>query len=160
MKAILALIVAPVTLGWAIPAPEDTALDRRRLNTRRTEKEDNIVTSQVSLRRIAHQSLHLQQYWNHSSAGHLNERSNGIAADVNLTSTTGLTLVQNNSYIASVTIGRETLDLLVDTGSSDTWVIRKDSTCLRPDSRGHFRQASVPRLAVNAVIDMQTHMNV
>lgn len=139
---VIALIVALVALGWAFPATETSDADEGRLGRRRVENVDKVVSSHTKLQRIPHRAPP-QIYWTHSLAGSLSDHDGIITADTNSTKVTGLGFAQNNSYVATINIGRETLQLIVDTGSSDTWIVQKNYTCLDIDANGDYVQAPV-----------------
>ncbi|KAF3921994.1 Barrierpepsin [Dactylellina cionopaga] len=53
-----------------------------------------------------------------------------------------LGVFQNSAYFVSVTIGgNQVINLLIDTGSSDTWVVQKDFECISLNSLGLFGNA-------------------
>jgi Eukaryotic aspartyl protease len=66
-------------------------------------------------------------------------------------STTGLTsLFTGEEFAAEVEFGTETFELIVDTGSSDTWVVETGFVCTdlttgKTTTEGKYLQCNVPR---------------
>ncbi|PYH90947.1 acid protease [Aspergillus ellipticus CBS 707.79] len=45
-----------------------------------------------------------------------------------------ISLIEGEEFATEITIGTSTFDVIVDTGSSDTWVVEKDFTCIDLDT--------------------------
>jgi len=144
MKTLTPFLFVPVTLGWALPGPGQPGEDARLggLGPRRTDTVDQVASHVVSLQRVSHQQ-HPRTYWANSLARYLENRIDRLAADADPAQWTPLRLVQNNSYTAVIEIGGEKLEVIVDTGSSDTWVLQKNYACYGLDNRGIRRKVSV-----------------
>lgn len=71
------------------------------------------------------------------SPSHDSQQNSVLSAGRNANARKGYTQVDliGTSYVAQVTIGSQTLPLLVDTGSSDLWVAPSSFTCLDPNGR-------------------------
>jgi hypothetical protein len=92
MKAITALVFAPVALALVIPRAEIADVDDRiPLNRRRV---DNIASSHINLQRIPRRPQPQPQIqWTHTLASSLTNHSAIFTADVNSTKIANLGLV-------------------------------------------------------------------
>lgn len=46
-----------------------------------------------------------------------------------------VSLAEGGGFATSITLGNQTLEVVIDTGSSDLWVVRDSFTCVNPESR-------------------------
>jgi len=147
MKATLSLFCTFVALGWALPSPGDSGTEggRPEMGRRRAMAVDRIVPNVVNLQRISNQPSP-RTYWANTMARYLGGLVDGGASAADPIKSTRLSLVQNNSYVATLEVGGEKVQVIVDTGSADTWVLRKNYTCFGFDNAGNRRQATVSAL--------------
>ena len=108
MKATIAFF-ALLALGLAAPLAVDAG--------EQVTSVDKVSSNHVSLRRIEASPRSQRPIWSQSLFN---------SADSNSTNTTFLF---NRNYIAKLSIGKEDFEVIIDTGSSDTWLITDDFLC-------------------------------
>ena len=147
MKATAAcLIVGWVACGLALPGLTPFESESSRAGSqRRPEAIDRVVPNAISLQRISHQTSP-RTYWANTLGRYLGDHLGAAAADPS--KPVPLSLVQNNSYVATIGIGEGKVNVIVDTGSADTWVLQKNYTCYGYNSRGVRVKAPVWRFVI------------
>ncbi|KAF7165780.1 hypothetical protein CNMCM5623_009859 [Aspergillus felis] len=64
-----------------------------------------------------------------------------LNSQVRTGSTSLVSLAERSGLATSITIGKQTFEVVIDTGSSDLWVVRDDFTCISPDSGWEVEQS-------------------
>jgi hypothetical protein len=109
------------TAPFQLRAVEPRPLLKSPLQSR---QEGNLLSGSVRLRRIQAQSS--AQFWlqsiRHGESGHGNF--------VTQPNTTELTFLNSQVHVGTIEIGSQDLQVIMDTGSSDTWVLHENFTCL------------------------------
>jgi len=148
MKFAIAVFAGLAGLASAVPALRSSggtsALQGDR-SRRATTAADQIAPNHISLQRLSRQPRPLRRNkWTHTLTATLSDQKGVIRLnETNTTATAGLTLVRDEIYAADIQIGQQKLPLLVDTGSTDTWVLQSNFSCVPVNRFGTRTQAPV-----------------
>ena len=91
-------------------------------------QKDGPAPNNIKLRRIESSARTRRPLWTRSLR-QLDSR------EANATKFTNTTFLFNRNYVASITLGGQDFEVMLDTGSSDTWVIKSNFTCLDETGR-------------------------
>jgi hypothetical protein len=145
MKASVVLTASSVALCFALPYRQGENEGLGRLGRRRTGNADDFAESHMVLHRIPRRESHPRTLGSQSLAAYTNRPVESARLDTNSSVTALLSLVQNNSYVGEISLGRQKLSVIIDTGSADTWVVQKNFSCIDADAAGNLRRAPVGR---------------
>ena len=95
-----------------------------------TRDTDKVASHSLMLQKTRHAGL---RTWQRHPRNELGDGWD-LSADFNLTNSTtsNMTFLYNTNYVIPISIGKQEFKIAVDTGSSDTWVVHSDFTCIDP----------------------------
>jgi len=127
MKAILALLAAaPGTLGWSLSGPGAAEAPGRRLR----DVTDPVATEYIKLERVSGDRAMASQLSRVLAAKHERRAEGALQADPNSSKTANLTFLYQNNYVGDVSVGGERVKLVIDTLTSDTWIVKNGFACV------------------------------
>ena len=102
----------------------------------RVRNVDSVASHHVSMRKLPKKSSP-RRVWHKSLVADLADGWDLMAEGNNTNlATTNMTFLYNSEYIIPLKIGDQEFHVAVDTGSSDTWVIKNDFICIDPSIGG------------------------
>ncbi len=141
MKAIIALVAAPAALGLTLPWSRGFGADASPAERRETRSVDAVASSYVSLRKVPGPDR--RPAWGRSSLSSFRgDDEDVVPANSNSTTPAKLTFLYSTNYVANVSIGNQQFQVVVDTGSSDTWLVKSNFSCL--DNQNQLLQVLLP----------------
>ena len=126
MKAALAVLAAaPAALGWSLPVPRAlSALSRPR------DVVDPVATDFIKLERVTGDKVMASRLSRTLLAKHQRRDEDAIQADPTSSKTANLTFLYQNNYVGDVSVNGEKVKLVIDTLTSDTWIVKNGFTCV------------------------------
>jgi aspergillopepsin I len=137
--AAMKLIVSLLFISFALGTRDDRGILPSHLGIRAVEipalpyseqpEFDKTASGYMPLRRIPGPSS------NHLVLQHLRS-SFDVEGALNVTSnSTKITWLKSSQYVGSLSIGGKDFEVIVDSGSSDTWIIQKGYACVDYDGK-------------------------
>ena len=128
MKAIVAVLAAaPAALGWSLFGVTADAL---AASLRPRDAVDPVATQYIRLERVAGDAVRASRLSRVLAAKHERREEAALQADPTASKTANLTFLYQNNYVGDVSVNGEKVKLVIDTLTSDTWIVKNGFTCV------------------------------